>query len=55
MGHLGEGDIKSLFQSSETINENVNVEIKDSELNPARDNKENLANLEEFNNFSYIK
>ena len=55
MGHLGEGDIKSLFQSSEIINERVNVEIKDSELNPARDKKENLANLEEFNNFSYIK
>jgi len=48
MGHLGEGDIKSLFQSSEIINE-------DLELNPARDKKEDLTNLEEFNNFNYIK
>ena len=48
MGDLGSGSISSYHHSSETMGEGIKMNIKDPEMNPARDEKENLTLLEGF-------
>lgn len=55
MGHLGDGEIKSIYRSTETLGENINMNIAKNDLNPAKDKSEDLSMLEGFNNYKYIR
>ena len=55
MGHLGDGEIKSIHRSTETLGEKINMNLDEGDLNPAKDKSDDLSMLEGFNTYTYIK
>ena len=53
MGHLGDGEIQSVHRSTETLGENIDMDI--GNLNPGKDKTEDLSMLEGFNTYTYIR